>query len=82
VGTGEILVAPYSDPGWSLYFLTAAGIAIDLGGMLSHGSILAREYGIPAVTNLIVGTSTIHTGDLIEVDGNQGFVKILEKVAN
>jgi phosphohistidine swiveling domain-containing protein len=74
---GEILVAPSTDPAWSLHFVTAAGVAIDLGGMLSHGSILAREYGLPAVTNLGSATRAIHTGDLVQVDGNRGLVTIL-----
>lgn len=76
---GEILVAPLTDPGWSPYFLTAAGLVIDLGGMLSHGSILAREYGIPAVVNVGSATRTIRTGDLVQVDGERGRVTILER---
>jgi pyruvate,water dikinase len=76
---GEILVAPSTDPAWSPYFLTAAGIVIDLGGMLSHGSILAREYGLPAVTNVGSATRVIRTGDLVQVDGNRGLVHILER---
>ncbi|HWI58652.1 MAG TPA: PEP-utilizing enzyme, partial [Bacillota bacterium] len=79
---GEILVAPSTDPAWSPYFLTAAGIAIDLGGMLSHGSILAREYGLPAVTNLGSATRVVRTGDLVRVDGTCGRVTILERAAN
>jgi pyruvate,water dikinase len=77
---GEILVTPNTDPAWSPYFLTAADVVIDLGGMLSHGSILAREYGLPAVTNAGSATRTIHTGDLVQVDGNRGQVHILERI--
>lgn len=80
--SGEILVAPSTDPAWSLYFLTAAGVAIDLGGVLSHGSILAREYGLPAVTNLGAATRIIRTGDLVQVDGNRGEVTVLERAAS
>ncbi len=76
---GEILVAPSTDPAWSPYFLTAAGIVIDLGGMLSHGSILAREYGLPAVTNVGSATRIIRTGDIVQVDGNRGLIHILER---
>jgi pyruvate,water dikinase len=79
---GEILVAPFTDPAWSPYFLTAAGIAIDLGGVLSHGSILAREFGLPAVTDLGSATRTIRTGDLVAVDGNCGRVTVLDRVSN
>jgi phosphohistidine swiveling domain-containing protein len=74
---GEILVAPFTDPGWTPYFIPAAGIVMDMGGLLSHGSIIAREYGIPAVVNVGPATLLIHTGDLIEVDGDKGEVRIL-----
>ncbi|MDH4240827.1 MAG: PEP-utilizing enzyme, partial [Phycisphaerae bacterium] len=75
---GEILVAPFTDPGWTPYFVTAAAIVMDQGGILSHGSIVAREYGIPAVVNVGSATQIIKTGQTIEVDGNQGIVKILQ----
>lgn len=75
---GEILVAPFTDPGWTPYFVTAAAIVMDQGGILSHGSIVAREYGIPAVVNVGRGTEIIKTGQTIEVDGNRGVVKILQ----
>jgi pyruvate,water dikinase len=74
---GEILVAPFTDPGWTPYFLPAAGIVVDIGGLLSHGSIVAREYGKPAVVNVGPATRIIKTGQMIQVDGNQGKVRIL-----
>ena len=74
---GEILVAPFTDPGWTPYFVPAAAIVMDEGGVISHGSIVAREYGIPAVVNVGGGTQIIKTGQMIEVDGNNGVVKIL-----
>jgi phosphohistidine swiveling domain-containing protein len=74
---GEILVAPFTDPGWTPYFVPAAGIVMDMGGLLSHGSIIAREYGIPAVVNVGAATQFIKTGQLIEVDGDVGEVRIL-----
>jgi pyruvate,water dikinase len=74
---GEILVAPFTDPGWTPYFVPAAGIVMDMGGLLSHGSIIAREYGIPAVVNVGPATRIIRTGDLVEVDGDAGIVRIL-----
>jgi len=74
---GEILIAPFTDPGWTPYFIPAAGIVMDQGGLLSHGSIVAREYGIPAVVNVGPATKLIKTGQLIEVDGNNGRVRIL-----
>lgn len=75
---GEILVAPFTDPGWTLYFLPAAAIVMDQGGLLSHGSIVAREYGIPAVVNVGPATKIIRTGQIIQVDGNHGLVRILK----
>ena len=74
---GEILVAPYTDPGWTPYFLNAAAIVVDLGGMLSHGSIIAREFGIPAVVNVGPATRIIRTGQLVEVDGARGTVRVI-----
>ncbi|HLL55594.1 MAG TPA: PEP/pyruvate-binding domain-containing protein [Myxococcaceae bacterium] len=81
VRPGEILVAPFTDPGWTPYFVAAAGLVVDLGGMLSHGSVVAREYGIPAVVNVGHGTRTLKTGQLIRVDGNRGEVTVLEESA-
>jgi len=75
---GEILVAPFTDPGWTPYFVPAAAIVMDEGGMISHGSIIAREYGIPAVVNVGGATRIIKTGQTIRVDGNRGVVTILE----
>jgi len=73
---GEILVAPATDPGWTPHFLSAAAIVVDIGGQLSHGSILAREFGIPAVVNVGDATRRIRTGQVIRVDANQGIVTI------
>ena len=78
---GEILIAPFTDPAWTPYFVQAAGLVADQGGILSHGSIVAREYGLPAVTNVGSATRLIHTGDLVHVDGNRGEVTILERAA-
>jgi phosphohistidine swiveling domain-containing protein len=74
---GEILVAPFTDPGWTPYFVPAAAIVMDEGGTISHGSIVAREYGIPAVVNVGNGTKIIKTGQMIQVDGDNGIVRIL-----
>lgn len=76
---GEILVAPYTDPGWTPYFLRAAAIVMDMGGLLSHGSIIAREYGIPAVANVGPASKIIQNGQLLEVDGNKGTVLLLQR---
>ena len=76
---GEIMVAPFTDPGWTPHFLTAAGIVMDLGGLLSHGSIVAREYGIPTVVNVGPATRVIRTGQMVQVDGTRGIVRILRE---
>ncbi len=77
VAQGEILVAPFTDPGWTPYFVNAAGLVTALGGPLSHGSIIAREYGIPAVVNVKNITALIKTGQRIKVDGYKGTVTVL-----
>ncbi|MHC4497995.1 MAG: PEP/pyruvate-binding domain-containing protein, partial [Planctomycetota bacterium] len=74
---GEILIAPFTDPGWTPYFVPAAAIVMDQGGLLSHGSIIAREYGIPAVVNVGPATKIIKTGQTIQVDGDHGIVTVL-----
>ncbi len=76
---GEILVAPFTDPGWTPYFVPAAGLVMEIGGLLSHGSIVAREYGLPAVVNVRGATKAIKNGQLLEVNGDEGTVKILEE---
>lgn len=75
---GEILVAPYTDPGWTPYFLAAAGLVVEVGGLLSHGSVVAREYGLPAVVNVDHATRLIQTGRIIRVDGSRGVVTLLD----
>ncbi|MBP8305141.1 MAG: hypothetical protein KBE04_13560 [Phycisphaerae bacterium] len=76
VEAGEILVAPFTDPAWTPYFLPAAGVVMDQGGVLSHGAIIAREYGIPAVVNVGPASRIIRTGQRIRVDGDRGVVTI------
>ncbi len=71
---GEVLVAPVTDAAWTPLFVTASAIVVDVGGPLSHGSIVAREYGIPGVLNVGEGTRVIRTGQLITVDGDRGTV--------
>jgi phosphohistidine swiveling domain-containing protein len=71
---GEILVAPSTDPGWTPLFLTAGGLVMEMGGANSHGAVVAREYGIPAVVGVPEATSTITTGQQLTVDGTRGVV--------
>jgi pyruvate,water dikinase len=65
---GEVLVAQYADPSWTPVLSMAAGLVLEVGGFLSHGSIVAREYGIPAVINVLHATEIIKTGDILTVD--------------
>lgn len=74
--TGDILVAGITTPAWTPLFARAAGIVTDIGGPLSHSSIVAREYNIPAVLATGNATRRIHTGQMISVDGTRGEVKL------
>ncbi len=74
---GEILVAPHTDPGWTPLFLNAAGLITNVGGVMTHGSLVAREYGIPSVV-LAGATDTLRTGQRIRLDGNHGIIELLE----
>jgi pyruvate,water dikinase len=71
---GDILVAPLTTPAWTPLFVRAAAIVTDVGGPLSHGSIVAREYGIPAVLGTGSATRRIRSGQVITVDGSTGKV--------
>ncbi|MDQ3791441.1 MAG: PEP-utilizing enzyme, partial [Actinomycetota bacterium] len=73
---GEILVAPSTDPGWTPLFLTASGLVMEMGGAMSHGAVVAREYGIPAVVGVPEATERIADGERITVDGAGGTVVI------
>ena len=77
VGTGYILVCPSTDPGWTALFVNAAGLVVERGGTLSHGAIVARDFGIPAVV-CPDATRRIPDGALIRVDGNRGRITILD----
>ena len=76
---GEILVAPFTDPGWTPLFIHAAGVVTEVGGMMTHGAVVAREYGIPAVVSVTSAVERIRTGQRIRVDGTRGFVQILSE---
>jgi pyruvate,water dikinase len=74
---GEILVAPFTDPGWTPLFINAAGLVMEVGGLMTHGSVIAREYGIPAVVAVPEATKQIQTGQCVRVNGDGGWVEIL-----
>ena len=75
---GDILVAKATDPGWTPLFVPAAGVVIEIGGPLTHGSVVAREMGIPCVVSVMDLTKKLKTGMRIRVDGNKGTIEILE----
>jgi phosphohistidine swiveling domain-containing protein len=77
---GGVLVARTTDPGWTPLFLLAQGIVVETGGYLSHGAIVAREFGVPAVVNIRGLFDVIEDGDDILVDGDKGVVVVTERV--
>jgi pyruvate,water dikinase len=74
---GAILVAPATDPSWTPLFTLASGVIVEVGGMLSHASTIAREYGLPALANVKCATTILRTGDRVELDASGGRVRIL-----
>jgi len=74
---GEILVAPSTDPGWTPLFLTAGALVMEMGGVISHGAVVAREYGIPAVVGVPDATTRLRTGQRVTVDGAAGTIREL-----
>lgn len=75
---GEILVCPGTDPSWTPLFLAAGGLVMEVGGLMTHGSVVAREYGIPAVAGVDRATDRLRTGQRVRVDGSSGTVEKLD----
>jgi rifampicin phosphotransferase len=75
---GEILVCPATDPAWTPLFLAAGGLVMEVGGMITHGSVVAREYGLPAVVGVSEATTRLKTGQRVLVDGSSGKITILQ----
>jgi pyruvate,water dikinase len=75
---GDVLVTRQTDPGWAPAFVLIGGLVLERGGMLSHGAILAREYGIPTVVGVPGATERIASERSIEVDGDRGEVRLLD----
>ena len=75
---GEILVTPSTDPGWTPLFLTAGALVMEMGGVISHGAVVAREYGIPAVVGVPDATTRLRTGQTVVVDGAAGTVTAVD----
>jgi len=74
---GEILVARATDPGWTPLFLNAAGIVLEVGGMLQHGALVAREYGKPCVAGIESATLILNDGQMVEMDGANGIIRFI-----
>jgi pyruvate,water dikinase len=74
---GEILVTPITDIGWTPYFSLIGGLVTDLGSSVSHGAVIAREYGLPCVVNTRQATRFLHTGSRVRLDGDTGTVTLL-----
>ena len=77
---GAILVAPATDPSWTPLFTLASGVIVEVGGMLSHASTVAREYGLPALANLKDATKLLRDGDYVRLDATNGSVRVLRRV--
>lgn len=77
---GEVLITPVTSPGWAPLLLVSGALVTEIGGTLSHGAIIAREYGLPAVLNVADATRRIRTGQLVHVDGSKGVVWLLGEV--
>ncbi|GIY06302.1 putative phosphoenolpyruvate synthase [Caerostris darwini] len=74
---GEILITYYTDIGWSPYFPILSGVVTELGGLISHGAVVSREYGLPCVVGLQGATKRFHTGDYVLLDGKRGILQRL-----
>jgi pyruvate,water dikinase len=82
LGTGDVLIAPYTNPSWTPLFQRAAAVVVDSGSPASHAAIVAREYHIPAVMATVTGTQKLQDGDWIRVDGNRGTVQLADRAAS
>jgi rifampicin phosphotransferase len=74
---GDILVTSFTDPGWTSLFVSIKGLVTEVGGLMTHGAVIAREYGLPAVVNVENATRLIKDGQTIRVNGTEGYVEIL-----
>ncbi|MFZ2163865.1 MAG: PEP-utilizing enzyme, partial [Propionibacteriaceae bacterium] len=74
---GDILVTRFTDPSWTPAFVTIAGLVTEVGGLMTHGAVVAREYGLPAVVGVTGATTMIRDGQRIRVHGTDGYVELL-----
>ena len=71
---GDVLITISTDIGWSPYFPLLGGVVTELGGLISHGAVVAREYGLPCVVGAVGATAALRTGDRVVIDGRNGTV--------
>jgi pyruvate,water dikinase len=74
---GDILVTAYTDPSWTPAFVAIKGLVTEVGGLMTHGAVIAREYGLPAVVGVELATRLVRDGQRIRVHGTDGYVEIL-----
>jgi phosphohistidine swiveling domain-containing protein len=79
LSAGDVLVTRQTDPGWGPAFLLIGGLVLERGGMLSHGAILAREFGIPSVVGVRNAVEVIRAGQSLDVDGDRGVVRLVDR---
>ncbi len=77
VNKGDVLVAYTADPGWTPLFINAAAVVLEVGGILQHGAVIAREYGKPCVVGIDGLTTKLRDGQSVEVDGTAGVIRLL-----
>lgn len=77
VAPGDILVTAATDPSWSPLFVAISGLVTEVGGMMTHGAVIAREYGLPAVVAVEHATELIRDGQRVRVHGAEGYVEVL-----
>jgi pyruvate,water dikinase len=75
---GDILVTVFIDPSWSPLLISVKGVVMEVGGVMTHGAVIAREYGLPAIAGVENATKRIRDGQRIRVNGMEGYVEFLE----
>jgi pyruvate,water dikinase len=77
VGGDDILVTRFTDPSWTPLFVAVKGLVTEVGGLMTHGAVIAREYGLPAVVGVVNATQLIRDGQRIRINGTDGYVELL-----
>ncbi|MBS4161639.1 phosphoenolpyruvate synthase, partial [Klebsiella pneumoniae] len=75
---GDILVTAFTDPSWTPLFVSVKGLVTEVGGLMTHGAVIAREYGLPAVVGVENATKAIKDGQRIRINGAEGYVEIVD----